>query len=136
VHVSRLVSVVKMATVLEDCTTKQQRFLWSKGLNAKHIHKEILRVYGGVCRLNQFTAGSRNSLKDIQKSQMMPNQVPLLRMQQKQLCSRWMSQFELTEDNDRQCSSCTWAFPWFSIQHDTRSFKVFQKCKHSRCPEN
>jgi hypothetical protein len=48
VHVQRLVSVVKMATVLEECTTVEQRsvvsFLWAKGLNAKDIHKEIFPV--------------------------------------------------------------------------------------------
>jgi hypothetical protein len=48
-----LVSVVKMATVLEECTTKQlcsvAHFLWAKGLNAKDIHKEIFPVYGGKC---------------------------------------------------------------------------------------
>jgi hypothetical protein len=42
-HVQRLVLVVKMVTVLEECTTKEQRsvvcFSWSKGLNAKDIHK-------------------------------------------------------------------------------------------------
>jgi hypothetical protein len=44
-HVQRLVSVVKMATVLEECTTKDQhpvvRFFWAKGLNAKDIYKEM-----------------------------------------------------------------------------------------------
>jgi hypothetical protein len=42
-----------MATVLEECINKEQRslvlFLWARGLNAKHIHKEILPVYGGKC---------------------------------------------------------------------------------------
>jgi hypothetical protein len=42
-HVQRLVSVVKMATVLEEYTNKDHhsvmRFLWAKGLNAKDIHK-------------------------------------------------------------------------------------------------
>jgi hypothetical protein len=42
-----------MATVLEECTTEEQRsvvrFLWAKGLNAKDIHKEIFPVYGGKC---------------------------------------------------------------------------------------
>jgi hypothetical protein len=42
-----------MATVLEEYTTEQQcsvlRILWPKGLNAKHIHKEILPLYGGKC---------------------------------------------------------------------------------------
>jgi hypothetical protein len=41
-----------MATVLEDCTTEEQRsvvhfFLWAKGLNAKNIHEEIVHDYGG-----------------------------------------------------------------------------------------
>jgi hypothetical protein len=52
-HVQRLVSVVNMATVLEEFATEEQRslvrFLWAKGLNAKDIHKEIFPVYGGKC---------------------------------------------------------------------------------------
>jgi hypothetical protein len=47
-----LVSVVKMATVLEKCTTEEQspnvRFLWAKGLKAKDIH-EMFPVHGGKC---------------------------------------------------------------------------------------
>jgi hypothetical protein len=50
-HVQRLVSVVKMATVLQEYTTKEQcslvHFLWSRGLNAKDIHKEMFPVYDG-----------------------------------------------------------------------------------------
>jgi hypothetical protein len=42
-----------MATVLEDCTTEEQRsvvrFLWAKGLNAKDILKAVFPVYGGKC---------------------------------------------------------------------------------------
>jgi hypothetical protein len=42
-----------MATVLGDCNTEEQlsvvRFLWSKGLNTKDIHKEMFPVYGGKC---------------------------------------------------------------------------------------
>jgi hypothetical protein len=52
VHIQRLVSVVKMMTVLEECSTEEQRsvvgFLWAKGLKAKDIHKEIFPVYNGV----------------------------------------------------------------------------------------
>jgi hypothetical protein len=52
-HVQRLVCVVKLATALEGCTTEDQgsvvRFLWSKGLNAVDIHKEIFTVYGRKC---------------------------------------------------------------------------------------
>jgi hypothetical protein len=50
-----------MATVLEECTTDEQRsvvrFLWAKGLNAKDIHKDMFPVYGGVCRVKRFTTG-------------------------------------------------------------------------------
>jgi hypothetical protein len=52
-HVERLLSVVKMATVLDGYTSEEKcsvvRFLWAKGLNAKDIYKEIIFVYGGKC---------------------------------------------------------------------------------------
>jgi hypothetical protein len=42
-----------MATVLEKCTTQEQRslvrLLWAKGLNARDIRKEMFPVYGGKC---------------------------------------------------------------------------------------
>jgi hypothetical protein len=42
-----------MATVLEDCTTENQRsfahFLWAKGLSTKDTYKEMFSVYGGKC---------------------------------------------------------------------------------------
>jgi hypothetical protein len=49
-HVQRLVSVVKMATVLEElCTTEEQpsvvNFLWAKKLSAGDVHKEIFSSY-------------------------------------------------------------------------------------------
>jgi hypothetical protein len=52
-HVQRLVSVVKMATVLEGYTTEDQssvvHLLWAKRHNAKDIHKELFLVYRGKC---------------------------------------------------------------------------------------
>jgi hypothetical protein len=52
-HVQRLVSVVKMATVLEGMLPKSSAvfcvFWWAKGLNAKDIHKEMFPVYGRKC---------------------------------------------------------------------------------------
>jgi hypothetical protein len=52
-HVQRLVSVVNMATVFEQCSTEKKRsvvrFLLAKGLREKEIHKEIFPVYGGKC---------------------------------------------------------------------------------------
>jgi hypothetical protein len=42
-HIQRLVSVVKTATVLEECPTEDQRslvrYLLPKGLNPKDVHK-------------------------------------------------------------------------------------------------
>jgi hypothetical protein len=42
-----------MATLLEECTTEEQRsvvrFLWTKGFNAKDIHKEMFPVFSGNC---------------------------------------------------------------------------------------
>jgi hypothetical protein len=77
----------------------------------------FLFMVGSVCRIKWFTTGFRNVLKDIQKLQMMPNHVTLLRLQQKQLCK------------DRQCSNYTWVFPWFSIQHNARSFEVLESMR-------
>jgi hypothetical protein len=40
-----------MTTVFEVCTTEEQLsvvcFMWTKGLNAKYIHKEMFPVYDG-----------------------------------------------------------------------------------------
>jgi hypothetical protein len=51
-HVRRLVSVLKVATVLE-CTTEEHSFvlifLWAKGFNAEDVHKEMLPVHCGKC---------------------------------------------------------------------------------------
>jgi hypothetical protein len=76
VHVQRLVSVVKIATVLE-CTTEKQRsvvhFLWKKdSMQRIFIKKYFQFMVGSVCCVKRFTTGSRNSLKDVRKSQMMP----------------------------------------------------------------
>jgi hypothetical protein len=42
-----------MATMLEECTTEEQRAvvhsLWAKGLPAKDIHKEMFYVYSEKC---------------------------------------------------------------------------------------
>jgi ABC-type Na+ transport system ATPase subunit NatA len=53
-HVHRLLSVVKMATVLEECITEEQRsgvlfFCEQNGLSTKDVHKEMFSVYGGKC---------------------------------------------------------------------------------------
>jgi hypothetical protein len=74
-HVQRLVSVVKMATVPEEYTTAEQRsvvcFCGQKELMKRiFIKKCFLFKVGSVCRVKRFTTGSRNSLKDVRKSQM------------------------------------------------------------------
>jgi isochorismate hydrolase len=79
-HVQRLVSVVKMVTVLEVYTSEEHRslvrFLWGNGLSAKDIHKEMFSVYGGKCLSRRaFQTGARNSLKDVRRSQMLPDQL-------------------------------------------------------------
>jgi hypothetical protein len=50
--------------------------LWEKGLNAKDVHKEMFPVYGGNCLSHKAVySWSRNSLKDVQNSLMMPDLV-------------------------------------------------------------
>jgi hypothetical protein len=82
-HVQRLVSVVKTATVLEECATEDEHcvvlFLWAKGLHTKDIHKEMFPVYGWKCLSREAVRNKyRNSLVDVRKSQasqMMPDQM-------------------------------------------------------------
>jgi hypothetical protein len=88
-HVQRLVSVVKMATLLEECNTERQRsvmrFLWTKGFYTKDIHKGMFSVCGGKC-LSRIAVQNRlkNSLRDVRKLQMMSDKVrKCLRQQSK-----------------------------------------------------
>jgi hypothetical protein len=81
-----------MATVFE-CTTEEQRsvvrffFCGQKdSLQRISIKKYFLFTVESVCRVKRFTIGSVNSLKDVRKSHMMPNQVrKWLRQQSKGL---------------------------------------------------
>jgi hypothetical protein len=77
-----------MANMREECTTKEHnsvmRFLWATGRSANDIHEEMVPDYGDVCHVKRFTTGSRNSLKEVRMSQMMPYQVALLRLRQTQ----------------------------------------------------
>jgi hypothetical protein len=72
--------VVKMATVVEDRTTKEQRsvaIFFGGGRVKKDsvqrifIKKCFLFTVGSVYRVKRLTTGWRNSLKDVRKSQMM-----------------------------------------------------------------
>jgi hypothetical protein len=69
-----------MATVLEGCTTEEQRsvvrFCGEKdSVNRMFINKYFLYTVGSVCRAKRFATGSRNSPNDVKMSQMMPDQV-------------------------------------------------------------
>jgi hypothetical protein len=54
--------VVKMAAVLEECTTEEQRsvvrfFSWTRGYNEQDIHKYFMFTAGGVYRVKRLTTG-------------------------------------------------------------------------------
>jgi hypothetical protein len=64
-HVQTLVSVVKMATVLEYTTEEQcsfMLFLWKKGLNANNTHKEIFLFTVGIFVAKSISALVANVL--------------------------------------------------------------------------
>jgi hypothetical protein len=51
-YVQRPISIARLATMLEEFTTEEQRCLcslWAKGLDAKDIHKEMFPVFGWKC---------------------------------------------------------------------------------------
>jgi hypothetical protein len=68
-----------MAIGLEGCTIEEQRSAMHisvvKGINAKDINKCSLFMVRSGCRVKRFTTGLSNSLKDVRKSQMLPDQV-------------------------------------------------------------
>jgi hypothetical protein len=71
-----------MATVLEDYPTEEQRsvgrffFCGQKDSMQRIFVKKCFQItVGSVCRVKRLTTGSRYSLKDVHKSQVMPDQV-------------------------------------------------------------
>jgi hypothetical protein len=71
-HVQRLVSVFKMATVLEECTTEEQHcivlFCGEKYLMQRIFSKKcFLFMMGSFCRVKLLKTGSINSLRDVSK---------------------------------------------------------------------
>jgi hypothetical protein len=56
-HIQGLVSVLKMVTMLEECTAKEKhfvvQFVLAEGLKAKDIHKEMFPLCGGKCFLHE-----------------------------------------------------------------------------------
>jgi hypothetical protein len=80
-QVQKLVSVVKIATVLVEYTTEEQSFVvrffcaQKDSIQRIFIKKHFLFTVGSVCPVKRFTTGSRNYTKDIQKSQIMLDHV-------------------------------------------------------------
>jgi hypothetical protein len=69
-----------MTSAFDGCTTEEQSpvvcFLPAKGLNARiFIKKCFLFTVGNVCPVKRFTTESRNSLKDVRKTQMINEEV-------------------------------------------------------------
>jgi hypothetical protein len=69
-----------MTTVLKEYSTEELNstlsFSRAKGLNSKHIHKEMFPVYGKKCLpLKAVHNWVDKFLKDIRKSQMMPDEL-------------------------------------------------------------
>jgi hypothetical protein len=80
-----------MVTVLEECTAGEQHsvvclFCGQKDSMQRFIKKCLLFMVGSVSCVKWFTAGSRNSLKDIQKLQIMPTRCGM-RQQAKDFCA-------------------------------------------------
>jgi hypothetical protein len=78
-----------MATVLTECTIKEQRaverFLWEIGLPAKRNQKEMLTVYADKCLSRKAVHNKLiKILKDALKLLMKSDLVILLRLQQTQ----------------------------------------------------
>jgi hypothetical protein len=78
-----------METVLESILPKSRILLCffsghKDSMQRIFLKKCFLFTVGSVSRLKRFTTESRNSLKDLRKPQMMPDQVALLRLRQKQ----------------------------------------------------
>jgi hypothetical protein len=69
VHVQKLVSVVKMATVLEGCTTEDQRSVaricgQKDSTQGIFIKKCFLFIAGSVCHVKQFSLGGKSFAYD------------------------------------------------------------------------
>jgi hypothetical protein len=69
-----------MTTVLEGCTTEDQRPVvpfcgQNDSVQRIFVKKCFLFTVGSVCRVKRFTTGLRTSLKVVRKSQMMPDEV-------------------------------------------------------------
>jgi hypothetical protein len=97
-------------------------------LYAKDTRKEMFPFCGGVCCVKRFTTGSRNSLKDVRKSQMMSDQVrKWLRQQSKDF---YVAGFEALVKRWDKCISVgggyaeEYVFPQDRISHVLRFISI------------
>jgi hypothetical protein len=113
-------------------TTKEQRsvvsFCGQKDWMQKiFIKKLFLFTVRSVYCAKQFITGSKISLKDVRKSQMMADQVAMFRLWQGNSAVGGRVDWSWQEDNGRQCSNYTRKFAWFSIEHNAWSGCIWQK---------
>jgi hypothetical protein len=113
-HVQRLVSVVKMATMLEECSIEEHCSV----VQRIFIKKCFLFTVESICCVKQFTTGSRNSLKMFGSRRWCPTRSPCWDCNRCNHAASGRLDSNWQEDKDRQCSNCIRVFPWFSIQHN------------------
>jgi hypothetical protein len=94
--------------------------LWTKGLNAKDIHKEMFLVYGGKCLsreaihnwFEKFTQGRQKVADDSRQCRAVEIATEATARQVEEL---------IRADKRITIASvinCTRVFPWFSLQHN------------------
>jgi hypothetical protein len=76
-----------MVAVLEEYTTEENRsvvhFLCANRFNTKDIHKEMFPVYDWKSLSHKVVhSWFKKTLKDVLKSQMMPDQIALFRLRE------------------------------------------------------
>jgi transposase len=123
--VQKLVSVVKMATVLEERSVV--RFLWAKGLNAKDINKEMFSVYGGKCLsrkavhnwLDKFCQGPSKVSDDAQPGRpvQIATEAAVQRVEELIPADR-----KITIDSEATALGCSHGLA-YSITHDRLKFR-------------
>jgi hypothetical protein len=131
-HVQRLVSVVKMETVLEKYAPRAAlscAFLWAKTLNKKIVNKEMLSVYGEKCLsrkgvrnwVQKFSRGSSKVADDVRPGR--PVQIgPDTTLQKVEVLIR--ADRRITMDSEATALACSHGLA-YSIMH----------CVHCGCSE-
>jgi hypothetical protein len=111
------------------CTTEEKssivRFYnQEERMQSIFIKKCFLFTVESVCRLKRFATWSRNSLKDVRKSQMMPDHVALLRLRQEQLVEITIKRL-LCFRFRRTCKAMEEVYEcWWRICRETKFFPI------------